>query len=292
MAMFYLQRTRITADQSRIGGIVFECSLQNRQHRHATLISQEYELWLTKDMNGGHARFVSRLSFDLTSISTDAAAFTPQSARGFKLIWHFTPSQLQKIEDFREGKEPHFELRSRLLAYVRYCTMDGKPHGDPHYAEESAYDTDTNGYPIRFKIDHANWAGILESIGFRHIILQELSIPTFPPAFGRAENHLKDAWSHHRAGREDAALMSCFKAFECLGFSIAGAQIPRADAVAHLMSGQEEAKRKRIEALWDTLTSFCHLGRHDRGAPVLLTHADGELAVVSTTMLLSYLAAP
>jgi len=292
MAMFYLQRTRITVDQSRLGGIVFECSLQNRQHRHATLISQEYELWLTKDMNGGHARFVSRLSFDLTSISTDAAAFTPQSARGFKLILHFSSSQLQKMEAFFADKELRFVLRSRLLAYVRYCTMDGKPHGDPHYAEESAYDTDTNGYPIRFKIDHANWAGILEGIGFRHIILQELSIPTFPPAFGRAENHLKDAWSHHRAGREDAALMSCFKAFECLGFSIAGAQIPRADAVAHLMSGQEEAKRKRIEALWDTLTSFCHLGRHDRGAPVLLTHADGELAVVSTTMLLSYLAAP
>jgi hypothetical protein len=60
------------------------------------------------------------------------------------------------------------------------------------------------------------------------------------------------------------------------------------------MNGIEEAKRKRkkVEGLWETLTSFCHLGRHDRGGPVRLTHADGELAVVSTTMHLRYLAAP
>lgn len=291
MSMFYLQRTRIAAELSRFGGVVFECSLQNRAHRNAVLISQEYELWLTRDMQAGQSHFLSPLSLDLTSIATDAAVFSPQSGRGFKLIWHFTPNQLQLIEESREGKEPHFELRSRLLAHVRYCKVDGTPHRDAHYAEESAHDADTNGYPIRFKIDHVGWAGILDDVGFRHIILHELSIPTFPPAFGRAENHLKEAWNHHRAGREDAALMSCFKAFECLGFSITGAQIPRADAVAHLMNGQEESKRKRIEALWETLTSFCHLGRHDRGAPVHLTHADGELAVVSTTMLLSYLAA-
>jgi hypothetical protein len=86
--------------------------------------------------------------------------------------------------------------------------------------------------------------------------------------------------------------MSCFKAFECLGFSITGVQIPRADALAHLMSGQEEAKREKVEALWESLTSFCHLGRHDRATPVHLTHGDGELAVVSTTLLLGYLAAP
>jgi hypothetical protein len=185
--MFSLQRIRITADQSRFGGIVFECSLQNRQNRQATLISQEYELWLTKDMNGGQTQFLWRLSFDLTSISTDTATFIPQSARGLNLIWHFTPSQLQKIEDSREGREAHFELRSRLFAYLQYCTVDGKPHGDPHYAEGCAYAPDTNGYPIRFKIDHTTWAGNLDEIGFRHIILHELSIQTFPPAFGQAE---------------------------------------------------------------------------------------------------------
>jgi hypothetical protein len=241
--MFTIQRNRISADRSRLGGIVFECSMQNRRPRTATLIGQEYELWHVKDVQTGQAQFLSRLAFDLTSISTEATAFTPQSFRPLKLIWHFTPTQLHRIEDLRQGKEPYFELRNRLLAHVQYLTVDGKSNGEAHYTEESAYDYETNGYPIRFKIDHTAWAAILDEIGFRHIILQELSIPSFPPSFGRAETHVKDAWNHHRAGREDAALMSCFKAFECLGFSITGAQISRADALAHLMSGQEEAKR-------------------------------------------------
>jgi hypothetical protein len=290
--MFSLQRNRIGADQTRLDGIVFECSLHNRRPRNATLISQEYELWRSDDIHGAQARFLSRLSLALTSISTEPPTFTPQSSRGFKLIWHFTVRELQQIEDSRQGNEPHFEIRSRLFAHVQYRNADGTPNGEAHYVEESAYDSETNGYPIRFKIDHTTWAGILDDVRFRHIILHELSIPAFPPAFGRAENHLKEAWSHHRAGRADSALMSCFKAFECLGFSITSGQIPRADALAHLMSGQEEPKRKKIEALWESLTSFCHLGRHDRAAPIHLTHADGELAVVCTTMLLTYLAAP
>lgn len=285
--MFSLQRTRISAERTRL---VFECSMQNRRPMNATLIVQEYEFWLAKDVNGGQAQFLSPLSLDLTSISTETPTLTPQSFRPVKLLWHFTPNQLQQVKDLRQGGEPYFELRSRLVAHVQYLGADGRPHGDPHYSEESVYDSETNGYPIRFKIDHSTWAGILDSVGFRHIILQELSIPSFPPAFGRAENHLKEAWNHHRAGREDAALMSCFKAFECLGFSITNIQIPRADALAHLMNGAEEAKRKKVEGIWETLTGFCHLGRHDRGAPVQLTHKDGELAVVSTTTLLNYLA--
>lgn len=290
--MFSVQRTRISGDRTRLGGILFECSMQNRRQRNATLIVQEYELWLLRDIHGGQAQFLSRLSLDLISISTEAPTFTPQSFRPLKLLWHFTPHQLQQIEDVRQGKEPYFELRSRLVAHVQYLTADGRSHGDAYYSEESAYDSESNGYPIRFKIDHTTWAGILDDVGFRQIILQELSVPSFPPAFGRAENHLKEAWNHHRAGREDATLLSCFKAFECLGFSITGTQISRADALAHLMNGTEEAKRKKVEGLWETLTNFCHLGRHDRGAPVQITHADAELAVVSTTMLLSYLAPP
>jgi len=290
--MFSLQRTRISVDRTRVGSILFECSLQNRRPRNATLIVQDYELWLLRDIHAGQVQFLSRLSLDLTSISTEAPTFSPQSFRPLKLLWHFTPNQLQQIEDARQGKEPHFEFRNRLVAQVQYLTADGRPHGDAHYTEESAHDFENNGYPIRFKIDHTTWAGILDDAAFRHIILQELPIPSFPPAFGRAETHLKEAWNHHRAGREDATLLSCFKAFECLGFSITGTQIPRADALAHLMSGTEEAKRKKVEALWETLTSFCHLGRHERGAPVPLTHRDGELAIVATTVLLSSLAAP
>jgi hypothetical protein len=267
-----------------------ECVLQNRAPRTANVILQDYELWLAKEVSGGPAEFLSRLSCDLTSISTSQAAYQQQEQRGFKLIWHFSPHQLQRIEDFRQGKEPYFELRNRVVAYVQSIKTDGSPHGDSYFVEESAYDSDTNGYPIRFKLDQVTWAEILKAVDFKHIILHELSIPTFPPAFQRPENHLKEAWDHHRAGREDAAMMSCFKAFECLGYSISGAQLTRADVLADLLNGQEEAKREKIKALWASLSDYCHLGRHDKGAPVQLTHADGELAVVSATVLLRYLA--
>ena len=251
---------------------------------------QEYELWLAKEVSGGPAEFLSRLSGDLTSIPMNQKAYQQQEQRGFKLIWPFSPHQLQRIEDFRQGKEPYFELRSRVVAHVRYIKTDGSPHGDYYFVEESAYDSDTNSNPIHFKLDHATWDEILNAVDFKHIILHELSIPTFPPAFQRPENHLKEAWNHHRAGREDAAMMSCFKAFECLGYSISGAQITRADVLADLLNGQEEAMREKIKALWASLSDYCHLGRHDKGAPVHLTHADGELAVVSATVLLRYLA--
>lgn len=267
---------------------MFECSLQNRAQRTATIVSQEYELWLVRDANGGQSEFLSRLSFDLTS-STDSPSYQPQAGRGVKLIWHFTANQLQRIEERRQGKEPYFELRNRLVVHARWF-LNGTPHGDPFYAEESACDAETNGYPIRFKIDHVNWAEILDQVGFKQIILHELSLPTFPPAFQRPESHLKKAWDHHRAGREDEAMLSCFKAFECLGYSISGAELTRADVLADLMNGQEEAKREKIKALWASLSEYCHLGRHEKGAPVHLTHADGELAVVSATVLLRYLA--
>jgi hypothetical protein len=123
--VFYVQRTRISADRTRLGGIVFECSMQNRRQRNATLIVQDYELWLLRDVHGGRAQFLSRLSLDLTSISTDVPTFTPQSFRPLKLR-HFTPNQLQQIEDLRQGKEPHFELRSRLVAHVQYLSWRWK----------------------------------------------------------------------------------------------------------------------------------------------------------------------
>ena len=289
---FYMRRNRISVDLARSRGIVFECTLENRGRRLAIVLSEEYELWLTAQQPSGPSELLSRLSFDLTSLqTTHTAAMRHQEIRPLKLVWPASPYQLQRIEDFRQGTEPNFEIRNRLMVLSQHYKPNDSLH-EPQYAEESACDSETNGYPVRFKIDHMAWSEILEAIGFKHIILHEFSIPALPPAFGRAEDHLTEAWRHHRAGREDSAMMSCYKAFECLGFSITGVAIPRAAAVAHLMSGQEEIKREAIETLWDTVTKFYHLGRHDRGSPVQLTHADGELAVVSATALLRYLARP
>ena len=56
--MFYLKRTKVSVDRLRNSGIVFECVLQNRAPRTANVISQEYELWLAKEVSGGPAEFL------------------------------------------------------------------------------------------------------------------------------------------------------------------------------------------------------------------------------------------
>jgi hypothetical protein len=255
-----------------------------------TILSEEYELWLSIDPTGSQTEFLSRLSLDLFSVSYGEPKIDPQQRRNLRLIWHYEPRQLQRIEELRRGNPPNFQIRNSLRLISKWLKTDGTPPAEPVIVEERAFGEPSNSYPAPVNLDHAKWIQLLDEIGFRQIILHELPIPTFPLEFGRAENHLKAAWNHHRAGREDAALMSCFKTFECLGYSISGAQMVRTDVLAHLMNGQEEAKREKIQDLWKSLSEYCHLGRHDKGAPVRLTNEDGELAVVSTTILLKYLA--
>jgi hypothetical protein len=292
--MFHLRRDRIVADQPRHSGIVFECALENKARRKATVFSQEYELWFAKDLNDPSPEFITRLSFDLFSISTNKATFDPNVAQPVKLIWHFSADQLQYIEDLRQGKEPWFQIRNRLTIQAQYLKTDGITfHGEAYFAEESAPDLHSNMYPMRFKIDHEEWAKLLNDVGFSHIFLHEFTIPRFPPELKRAQEHLKEAWGHHRGGRERPALQSCFNAFECLGFDVTGKpDAKRTDVLARLMDGKDREKQRKIKALWKALGEYCHLGRHDKGSPVRIGHRDGELAVVSATMLLRYLAEP
>jgi hypothetical protein len=289
--MFFVRRDRITVDRSRNSGIVFDCVLQNKARRVATVLSQEYELWIVAQVHAGPAEFLTRLSFDLTSQSTNTLTYRADEGRGLKLIWPFFPSQLQRIEDVRQGKEPCFEIRNRLLVKSQHYKADGALLYEEQFNEESAYESETNAYPIRFKINHAEWTGLLDEIGFTHIILQELALPVFPPEFKRAQDHLKDAWHHHRAGRERPALLSCFNTFECLGFDLTGTpDKARIDVLGLLMTGKEQEKQEKIKALWAAVGNYCHLGRHDKGPPVEISHQDGELALVCATVLLKYLA--
>jgi hypothetical protein len=285
--MFCLRFETISARNS---GIVFEFSVQNRASRTATIISQVYELWLPRDIRGSHSEFLSELSLDLLPVARGQATYEPQEQRVLSLVWHYLPRQLQRLEDVRQGIQPNFEIRNLLGVNSQWLNPDRTPHAAPVFLEETAFDGQTNSYPVRFKLDQAMWTQVLNEIGFRQIILHELPLPSFPPGFERAEQILKDAWDHHRAGREDGALQSCYKAFECLGFNLCGDKVERAAVLSRLMDGQEESKQRTIADLWDALNRFFHLGRHERTQAVNLFHRDGELAVVSATILLSYLA--
>ena len=112
-----------------------------------------------------------------------------------------------------------------------------------------------------------------------------------PPAFSRAERHLADAWKNHHTADHDGTLLSCYKAFECLGFDLYGDDaVTRRKLVEQLLEGVEPQKIAAVEDLMKSLQGFFHLGRHDRSAPVTLTHLDSQLAVACATIVMSYLA--
>ena len=155
---------------------------------------------------------------------------------------------------------------------------------------ETPFLANSGSYPMRPTVAQSDWVAILNEIGFKHMVLYEFPVLTLPPGFSRSETHLREAWGHHKAGRFGESFLACHKAFECLGFNLYGGKVNRTELLEQLMNGQEESKRKCIEILWGSLQAFFHLGRHERETPVHLNEADSEMALLTATALLGYLA--
>ncbi len=287
--MLRMRLEKISVARPGNAGLVFEFSVENPVKRQATIQSYAFELWTLKSLNASQALFLGSLLPDLgVGTSTELANFAPNDRKALNLVWHFSLAQLQQIEDYRNNAGPVFEFRNHVGVHAIW------PSQQPVFGWEQIYhspDSKTCGYPARIPVDVVTWAKLLDEIGFRHIVIQELPLPTFPPGFNRPETYLKEAWGHHRAGREDEALQSCYRAFECLGFNLYGDdELKRVELLKRILGAQEIAKMKAIEEIWAALHTFFHLGRHERGQAVKLSHSDGELAVVYATVLLKYLA--
>lgn len=287
----YFRLEKIDAAPPGSSGIVFETVLENREPRTATIFSYDFELWLLRDMNAAVAKYLARLSPDFHA--DFPGEFKPNVQKPLKLIWHYTPKQLQEVEEWRQDRNLTIEIRGHLLVASVWPGPSGTTQA-LSFQWEKPYQAAISGggaYPIRISVPQSEWATLLSKIGFRHITLYELPMPSFPPGFARSESYLKEAWEHHWAGRRDEALLACFKAFECLGFNLYGeAKLDRQTFLERLMPGIEGHKRKVVEELWESLHEFFHLGRHERGQPIDLTHADTEMALIFATALLGYLA--
>jgi hypothetical protein len=288
--MFFLRFEKLSVAKPGNNGIFLDFSIQNRASRIATIMSQVYELWQVRGTDASRVEFMSPLTLDLHQVATQQPVYQPEEQRPLRLVWHVTPQQLQRVEDLRQGEQPIFQIMSRLSVNFQWFNTDRTPHAGPVFVEESIFDGQSNSYPVVLKVDRDSWVRLLNEIGFRNIILHELPLLEFPPGFARAEKHLSEAWDHFRAGRNDGALQCCYKAFECLGFNVCGDKVERAKLLSRLLDGEEETKRKVVESLWAALHGFFHLGRHESGKPMKLSQRDGELAVVSATVLLRYLA--
>jgi len=286
--MFCLRLVKFSKNGT--GGISLEFVLSNRVPRSATILAYDFELWLLSDINRRVVTFLGKLWPDLLTEYADCSKLDGLGEKPFTLVWHYQPKDLQTIEDWRKGSSPVFEIRGQVSAISVWPSPQAQT---PVFAWEKVSGSTglQPGYPFRFALPQSDWAALLSEIGFRHLTLFEFPVPTFPPAFARAERKLNEAWEHHRAGRSDEAFLSCRQAFESLGHELYGDEnLPRGKVLERLMPSVPLRKREAVEEQWKALQNLLNMGVHERGEPSNMNHADTEMALVSATALLGYLA--
>ncbi|HET9742884.1 MAG TPA: hypothetical protein VFQ00_09045 [Terriglobales bacterium] len=214
------------------------------------------------------------------------AEFKDQQRSRSRLLWHYTLEQLQEVERIRAGDKVIFHIYARLTVEAIWTS--------PNHAAAVNFEIDTpgrrGGWPLQVEIAESDWIALLSQIKFRHPVLDRVPWPSLPPRFRRAEDHLNDAWRYLRTKEPAASLSSCYKAFECLGFDLFGKEVERKDVLDLLMSGAEAEKQQSVLAILRSLQNYFQLGRHEKRAPVHLSQADAQMAVVCTSTILAYLA--
>lgn len=288
--MFSLRLVKFS--KAGTSAISLEFVLSNRASRSATILAYDFDLWLLSDINRRNAVFLGKLWPDLLIDFADCSKLDPQGEKPLTLVWHYQPRQLQQIEDWRKGSSPTFEVRGRVSAMSIWPHVQVEEHKQ-QFGWENVYGSAgvQNSYPFRFEFPQSDWATLLNEIGFRHLTLYEFPVPSFPPAFTRAEGRLNEAWEHFRAGRCDEAFLSCRQAFETLGHELYGdGNLSRTKVLERLMPSAPIQKRQATDEQWKALQNFLNMGVHERGESSNVNHADTEMVLVSATALLGYLA--
>jgi len=218
--MFYVSFHRITPPAPGSPDMTLEFVVKNDASRVASILSYDFELWVLADPNRTSSMFLSKLFIDKIS---DLSKFEPHNEKFFALTWHYTPKQLQDVELWRKASAPIFEVRAEV------CVGAIWPGHVPDlnvssFAWERVWGQNgqQRGWPIRITYPLEDWVALLNTIGFRNLLLHEFPLPVFPTTFSRAAKFVSEAWDHHRAGRTDEALLACRKALECLGFDVYG----------------------------------------------------------------------
>jgi hypothetical protein len=272
---------------------MFHFRLKNPLGAITRILGMHFELWQTSDLNGNNARRIAELRPDAQRTFNDSFGDLMTTLKGnentpIRLVWLTVPDELQRIEDHRAGQSPTFRVFPMLLLEIVWPTNAPREQWRTFFGWERP--NCGNGWPLWLPVREQEWFGILERLQFKHNTLDRMKWPILPPAFSRSEDHLAAAWHNHRSGNFDAALTSCYKAFDCLGFNLTGEKQERRDVLELLMDGAEPEKKAKVVEILKGLTAFLHFGRHESGAPVQVTYEDSQFAVTSTTVALSYLA--
>jgi hypothetical protein len=279
--------------------IAFDLTIENTAKRYVGFLSFEFELWQVNQQNTLQADTVAyrvaALGSDIRGRLVESGAqVVPEMSREnqkstFRLLWHYTPEQLQHIEDFRDGKEPIFEIRGNVQTMSRtVAVVLGEAPKDTRCETPLSPE---NGHFLQVRFSNSDWDKLLNDIEFKHPLLDRLRWPHLPPAFQQSERNLIDAWKHCRSGLPHECLSSCHKAFECLGFNLYSDEaIQRQKMLEVLMPNAQPKIREAILGLMKALQNYYQEGRHERGERAKLNQNDAEMAVVTATVFLGYLA--
>jgi hypothetical protein len=269
------------AIEGRSAPLMLEIEFQNTVNRHARVLNYQLEIWQNRD-------FIGALVPDLLNVPNSphklVARFQPQQKATLRFLWHYKATDLQRIEDVRNGGPLFLSLRGQILVAATW----------PHPAEELDWEmphSPLGQWPYQLPISQPQWVSFLDKVQFRHILLQEMEWPAFPPAWERADSCLKEAWNHYRNAHYEEGMLSCRRALECLGISIVGDPKAKREAVlVQLFPNAPPEKRERIEKLWEALQNLLNLAVHNRGQPMQWNAYDSEVCLLCTHSLLAYLA--
>lgn len=270
--------------------ITLELVFRNTTNRVAHVLNYHLEIWL--DPSGSRsapAEFLGELLFDIQSASTSGgklvAEFQPQQQATMRFLWHQTPASLQRIEKVRNGGPVHLDLRGQLLVSAIWTGQTAA------VLDWEAFRSPIGQWPYRLPISPSSWVELLNQIQFRHILIHEINWPAFPISWKRSESSLREAWSHHRHGKYEEAMLSCRRALECIAVCIVGdPKANREVVVAQLFATCPADKQKRIQELWGSIQDFLNVAVHNQGQPMSWNVEDSEVCLLCTTALLAYLA--
>lgn len=260
--------------------LMLEVTLRNTIKRVARVLNFDFELW--HDHGGAPYTIIGQLRPDFQNARDTAykfiAEYQPEQQATMRFLWHYTPEQLQNIEDSRRGGPLNLRLYGHCLTLSTY------PGQTSTIVDWENFMGVNGGYPYCFSIPQSDWVCLLDKIGFSHLLLHELKWPPFPRAWNRSEKELKEAWNHHRAGRYQEAMLCCRRALECIAINITGdPKAKRSTVVEHLAPGFSTAKQQALANLWGSVQDTLNLAVHNNVQQVSWSKEDSEYLLLCTT---------
>lgn len=211
--------------------------------------------------------------------------FGPKDVLDFEYLWHYSPSQLQEIEDRRKDQPPGLQLRATYLTSAIWS-----PERPAQTAWEHVFGCEPVAWPINNILSLDSWVQLLDRIGFQSTIAPHISVPPLPPAFNRSAKILAEGWKQHFSGDWLGALASSRMAIECLPFQLFETAGDLKSLVSRILLHVPEEKVKAINGLIVAVAELRHLACHEKSEPVPPQKTDSELALICTAAILKYLA--